>query len=434
MVPEQSEPLTSEDLRNVAIKISKCKGALVYSAPFYGIMLQELETRVDETCDTLWTDGQVLAYNPSYVQSRTIYQTQLGLKHEALHIANGHNWRGIGKDHDTWQEATDYVVNGILKADGEEIPEGWLYNAEYDGKSADEVYSILYKKKKEKEQNDPNQNQDDKQQPGDDQSGGGSGEGQDDQQEQPGQGEDGQSGGGGSGQGDPGKAGEVRIPTDENGNQIAEKEIEEMKEKSEIKAMQAARMANSFGQCGTGISEMVGIMGEPKVDWKEALAKFVDVQSRNDYTWQKPRQLGNVILPTLYNKELGHIDIWVDVSGSIEEAELHQFASEIESIMMTYNVSCRVIQCDTKVTKVNEFEKNDDVKLTMVGGGGTKFAPAIAYSMAQDELPVCGVYLTDLDAEDFGPEPDFPVLWIQTKGNRAKVPPFGEVVKMYPGL
>ena len=49
------------------------------------------------------------------------------------------------------------------------------------------------------------------------------------------------------------------------------------------------------------------------------------------------------------------------------------------------------------------------------------------YMQANDINPVACVFLTDLCCNDFGTEPDCPVLWVTTMRGDA---PFGEVVKM----
>ena len=137
------------------------------------------------------------------------------------------------------------------------------------------------------------------------------------------------------------------------------------------------------------------------------------------------------ILPSLFNHEMPPLDIYVDTSGSVNQEDLKQFASEIDDILTQYNTTARVIYCDTRVTHVEVFtSENRPVKLNAKGGGGTDFAPAIAWSMKQEDLPCCGVYLTDLECSSFGDEPDFPVLWIATENTRRTVP-WGELVKMH---
>src|SRR6185369_5370987 len=42
-------------------------------------------------------------------------------------------------------------------------------------------------------------------------------------------------------------------------------------------------------------------------------------------------------------------------------------------------------------------------------------APTAGFRVKQTDIqPVCVIYLTDLDGDDFGPAPDYPVLWVTT--------------------
>ena len=42
--------------------------------------------------------------------------------------------------------------------------------------------------------------------------------------------------------------------------------------------------------------------------------------------------------------------------------------------------------------------------------------------------PCCVIYFTDMECYDFGPEPDYPVLWVNY-GPKCDDPPFGEVIR-----
>ena len=55
----------------------------------------------------------------------------------------------------------------------------------------------------------------------------------------------------------------------------------------------------------------------------------------------------------------------------------------------------------------------------------TAFRPVFDWIARSDIQPVCAVYLTDLCGCDFGPAPDYPVLWVSTELTQA---PFGEVI------
>jgi len=136
-----------------------------------------------------------------------------------------------------------------------------------------------------------------------------------------------------------------------------------------------------------------------------------------------------VILPTLYNQELPPIVIGVDTSGSINQDELKQFAGEIDDILNQYPTTLTVIYCDTKVNHVETFTAEDrPIRLEAKGGGGTKFSPVFEAVNQMEDLPACVVYLTDLDCNDFGKEPGYPVLWINTGGR--KTVPWGEIIRM----
>ena len=63
----------------------------------------------DPTCDTAWTDGVSLGYNPSYVESLSLDETKGLCVHEVGHCAMGHPWREGGRDHFRWNQACDYV-------------------------------------------------------------------------------------------------------------------------------------------------------------------------------------------------------------------------------------------------------------------------------------------------------------------------------------
>ena len=67
------------------------------------------------------------------------------------------------------------------------------------------------------------------------------------------------------------------------------------------------------------------------------------------------------------------------------------------------------------------------LKVTHKGGGGTAFRPAFEYIAEHCPYVTAAVFLTDLESEDFGPEPPYPVLWVTTNREEA---PYGEVIKM----
>ena len=84
-----------------------------------------------------------------------------------------------------------------------------------------------------------------------------------------------------------------------------------------------------------------------------------------------------------------------------------------------------VIWCDTEIS-VQVI--SDPKELEPQGGGGTMFSPVFKWVNKNKPQTKGVVYVTDGYCSDFGPEPEYPVLWVLTQENQGFQPPFGEVV------
>ena len=374
-------------MNEILKKIVKARSALILEESFFATLALKLQIEENnELCKTIATNGIKLIYNADFIEKCTLDETKALNAHEVLHCVFGHHVNRGNRDAKIYNQAADYVINPILLDAGFVLPGEYLYNKDFLGKTTDEVYNILYQKQ---------QQQDNKPLPG-----------------------------------------EVLDYTgnDETTEEASQSEKELQQQEWQIAATQAANQAKACGKLPASLARLISDLNESKVNWREALHRFVEQVARNDYTWKRPntRYMGTgFILPSLYNHEMPPLDIYVDTSGSVNQEDLKQFASEIDDILTQYNTTARVIYCDTRVTNVEEFtSENRPVKLNAKGGGGTDFAPAIAWSMKQEDLPCCGVYLTDLECDSFGDEPDFPVLWVATENTRRTVP-WGELVKMH---
>ena len=94
-------------------------------------------------------------------------------------------------------------------------------------------------------------------------------------------------------------------------------------------------------------------------------------------------------------------------------------------------IPLKVLYADTAVREEIDFTRSDmPITLNCKGRGGTRFAPTFKAINEMEVQPCCVIYFTDLDCSDFGEEPDYPVIWIQTAGRRVKDVPFGEVVTL----
>lgn len=86
---------------------------------------------------------------------------------------------------------------------------------------------------------------------------------------------------------------------------------------------------------------------------------------------------------------------------------------------------------DTRVREFAEYMPGDLIETPEIPRGGTAFRQPLQWAGERD--PSAVVYMTDLDASDFGEEPAAPILWLVTGDPRqaahaiAKAP-FGEAV------
>ena len=437
-------------------KMVKARAAMILSQRFWGSLSLKLQLKEDSGCDTGYTDGIVLAFNPTWVDSLTMDETKGFVGHEVGHCMFNHHTRIGNRDIDDWNIAADLTINNMLLDSGFTLPKGYIVEPSMKDKSTEQIYDIIQGKKPKKGDDDKNDGKDQKKQPSktpsdsQSQSGQGNDMRQPDKQPQngktdvtndkPDNGQQPEQQNGQNGQPcnqkgtDPGGCGGVEPYPGDNGNPSPD-ELEREQQDWKIATASAANQAKACGQMPGGFAELINQMLEPKVDWKDVLQRFADQASRNDYSFKRtnPQYAGQgLIMPTLYDKELPPIDVLIDTSCSVSTQDLQQFVGEINDIRQHYKTTIRIVLCDTKVNEVKIIEQDDDfISLDCKGRGGTRFAPAIAWSQNQDAQPTCAIYLTDMQCEDFGPEPDFPVLWIQTEGKKAS-PPFGELVEMNP--
>jgi predicted metal-dependent peptidase len=404
-------------------KFRKARATLILDQPFFGALALRLKAKEDPNCKTMWTDGTNAGFNPDHIMKQPMEELKAALCIQLLRLAAQHHCRRGERQQGTWDRAGEFAVTGILdKAGTFALPKNAMLSNQYDNLEAEAIYTRL---KEIEDKSQPPQNQPQPQQ----QPGPGQGKGQGKGKPQPGN-EPGQ----GPPQPDP-TGGEVRDTPGKDGQQATEAEKEQQKQDWKIATQQAAQAAKSCGKLPGDVLRLVEDILEPVIDWKEALRQFVDRISRNDYSWRRPNSRymsTGVILPTLYNQELPPIVIAVDTSGSINQDELKQFAGEIDDILNQYPTTLTVIYCDTKVRHTEIFTAEDrPIHLEAKGGGGTKFSPVFeAVNQIEDE-PACVVYLTDMEVreKDFGPEPVYPVLFVNT-GKRCNPPPFGEMIRL----
>ncbi len=410
-------------------RIQRARTLLILDHPFFGSLVMRMPMIRDDNVETLSTNGKRIRYNEEFVGTLTDPELMGVLAHEVLHVANGHAWRQGKREHDRWNKAADYAINGVLVEAGLTLPACALHSPPPTA-SAEAWYERLAPPPPEDGNGEPDQNSTDSPENGvgtPTADGGVQGH-----SPTPPNATDAVCGGSTgsvapSPTSDPGGCGAVEA---EN---LTDTEQADLAAEWSVAVVQAAMAAQCQGHLPAGLSRLVQTLVDPRVPWRVLLRDFVERSARNDYTWSRPNRryagLG-VVLPSLISEELPEIVVAIDTSGSIGPAILDQFAAEVSAVLGEYDTTIHVVYCDARVAGTEVVTRADlPLKLTPQGGGGTAFAPVFSWVQGQGLTPACLIYLTDLYGSSPTQEPEYPVLWV-CNHNQPRTVPFGMVATM----
>jgi predicted metal-dependent peptidase len=337
---------------------------------------------------TLATDGKTIWYHPDWIANNNVDTVKFGVCHEVMHGVFKHMFRRGARDPRIWNMAGDFLINGLLLSERFKV-DGSKYLLDDDlvergGKTTEGIYNLLMEMAE--------------------------------QQQGPGR------------PGDQGGGEPFDMMADPSGSpaEIAQEEAE-----MTVRIAQAAQAARMMGKLSAGMSAFVDMAMKPKVDWADVLRRFVNKAAKRDYSFARPKRRflsSGLYLPSLSGYGMGPLVVAVDQSGSISNEEIAQFGAEIRSQHQDCQPSeLHVIYFDSEVQRCDRFEPTDEVTIGRYAGGGTAFSPIFRKIEELEVEPCACVVLTDLCCSDFGPEPDYPTLWVSTAMDRA---PWGEVVMM----
>lgn len=426
------------------LKMVKCRSLLLLDHPFFGSLSLRMPLKADPSCQTAWSDGRALAYNPAYVGVLPRDKLKGLLGHLVMHGVCGHYRRRRDRDPDQWNAACDYAINWILLEAGLTLPDGYLDKSEWRGKTADEIFGLLSAQNNDskweqregaKEPHEGSKtaaHEADSGDQGEDRDGDEAGEKTKslDTRVKNATKKDHRC------QGTAGEfesCGEIRDPpeTDSPGGNI--EAAEDVENQWKIALAQAAMQAKSMGDLPASLARMIDGALSPKLDWRRLLGRFIDASARNDYALMPPNRRylhRGLYLPSMRSEELPDAVVAVDTSGSVSDRELAQFTAELGAIVSDCAMTVHLLFCDTRVTEIRKLHRMDlPFRLTYKGGGGTDFRPAFQWVREQGLQPRYMIYLTDLACNRFPEKPDFPVLWAHT-GQGDTTPPFGEVIEI----
>lgn len=395
-------------------KLAAARTRLILDQPFLGALVLRLPLKPAAWCRTTATDARTLYYNPRWIESLSSAQAQFALAHEALHCALGHFARRGHRIQRKWDMACDFAINPLLVDAGLTPPGEAIVLDVYRGMAAEEIYPCL------DDSNDDSEMLDDHLWDGED---GGQGDA----------GSQGSGGGDGGGH-DPEKVGAGGMAgMDANGPPppLTAREKEQLQQQWQRHLATAAQRAREVGKLSGALARLTEAALAAQVSWRALLAQYLSQTARDDYTWQRPsRREGEVIWPSLRSHG-GDIHVAIDVSGSVNEADLASFLGELNALKGTLPVRITLFACDSGLAEGAPwvFEPWEPLSLPrqFAGGGGTSFAPVFDWLQRAGRQPDALIYFTDAEGEFPPVAPHYPVLWM-VKG-KAPVP-FGRRIQL----
>ena len=475
------------DQKTLAIikRLQNARLSLMAKQPFYALLLMNMKFALDLSCETAYTDGNRVAFNPDFMEQIDDEELEFVLMHEVLHAALAHPFRHQS-DYQTqeFDYACDIIVNSnilysfgmdkrkiTLKKYGEAMhllpngEEGYKYSVE-------EAYKMLLaaSSKPDKQKGKKSKGKSQGQIPSKAQDGDGEA---DDGEESGGQGD------AESGKGDTPPSLEELIASLKKKNDTIRENLEKNRteESSSMgngngngqfddhsfwegdddmgsqrdawmnRMVEAtdiiASMPNSGKSRGTipaGVERIINEIKNPILDWRTILNDFVQ-EDICDYSFSPPDKRmedSPFFLPDFNEKDESaqNLLFMIDTSGSMSDGAITDCYSEIYGAIQQFNgkLTGKLGFFDAVVVEPVPFEDEDEFKIIRPkGGGGTSFHIIFDYvkEKMMDEPPVSIIILTD----GYAPYPDeaaamdIPVLWI-INNKEAQAPSWGKVARL----
>jgi len=370
-------------MNNIQDQVARTTKSLIFAEPFYGLFLIGINKKYTDTIPTAGVSkhgiGMQLTINTEFFNNLSEDHRYGLIKHELLHIAFGHLiMRDLYSNHKLFNIAADLEINQYILES--KLPEGGLLLSSFPElnlpvKAGTKVYYDLLQQAK-----------------------------------------------------DDGTCPSLdNLMNEMNGNspychstweefddlseadkKLVQKQIEhQLKESAEQTVKKQGTLP---GELADLIRRLMHIE-PPKFDWKAYLRRFIG-NSSVVYTKKLRRKYNKRYSanPGLKIKFKNHICVGVDTSGSVNNDELREFFSELTHMHKTGH-KITVVQCDTKINSVKEFNPKKDWEIH--GRGGTSFQPVIDHYNEKKGRYTALIYLTD--GEAYAPE-DCPnnTLWVHS--------------------
>ena len=136
--------------------IAALKRKMLVKYPFFGSVVANADYKENKDISTAGTNGEIIYYNPDFLEKLSVEEQTFVFAHEVCHIAFNHILRSEGKDPELWNIATDGVINQFLKRDGLKMAPGGVDMAEAINYDAEQLYEKLLQEKQQRQQQQQN--------------------------------------------------------------------------------------------------------------------------------------------------------------------------------------------------------------------------------------------------------------------------------------
>jgi hypothetical protein len=143
----------------------------------------------------------------------------------------------------------------------------------------------------------------------------------------------------------------------------------------------------------------------PEVCWEEVLRGYAKTArpSRRTTTYSRPRRK-HIDIPGIEpldypgkKKDPRYSIVWaIDTSASMSSLELQEIFVEMKGILSSNEGTCiTVVECDTRIGKIYELEKESDLDTKVSGRGGTRFDPVFHWITSGEKDEETGIACTE---------------------------------------
>lgn len=425
--------ISNEKARQYINRLLLARMRILCNHGFYGLLLMHMIYSIDEGCETAYTDGERIAFSPTFLEELSDKELDFVMMHEILHVVLRHCLRGEDKDNERYNIAADIVINSTIMHENDDKEssitlskygesmhiapdgkEGYLYTAE-------EVYEMLQSKQKDSDSGNEKSKK------------------------------------AGNVASKNGRAEKVQQSRKNMDKPVAKRwddhsQWGKFEEDSKLRdvwvknfaecceAIKVRDASNNRGTLPMFAQRMLEKLKKPQTDWRTILNDFIQ-EEICDYSFSPPDrrfQDSPFFLPDFNemgkNDNVSDILFFIDTSGSISDNDMTTAYSEIKGAIDQYDGKLKgwLGFFDAAIIEPKPFSSFEEfIVIKPAGGGGTDFQIIFEYvdQHMKDKEPNCIIILTD-GCAPFPKEElanDIPVLWLIN--NQDVTPPWGKVAR-----